>query len=94
MKFIDQLRKLCGARPADGATDALARLILAARESSEFRSELRLLLNLPEKQRAPLVLTAVEEMKMKGEPPEICAAFSILATPEGAASVAKEIDQT
>ena len=92
MKLIDRLSKVCRMRDADDAKDALATLILAARENKEFRRELIFLLGLPDEQRTPLVLTAVEEMKLKGEPPEICAAFSILATSDGAAAAIKAID--
>lgn len=94
MKLIDRLKKACGIQVTVDATDSLATLILAARENDKLKRELKFLLSLPEEQRTPLVLTAVEEMRLKGEPPEICAAFSILATPEGAASAAKAINQT
>ena len=94
MKLIDQLKKACGIKISYDATDSLATLILAARENDKLKRELKFLLSLPESQRTPLVLTAVEEMKMRGEPPEICEAFSILATAAGAAAATKAIDQS
>ncbi len=92
MKLIDRLKKACGIQVTDDATDSLATLILAARENDKLMRKLKFLLSLPEAQRTSLVLTAVEEMKTRGEPPDICEAFSILATVDGAAAADKAID--
>ena len=94
MKLIDRLKKACGIQVTDDATDSLATLILAARENDKLMRKLKFLLSLPEAQRTSLVLTAVEEMKTRGEPRDICEAFSILATVDGAAAADKAIDQS
>jgi hypothetical protein len=65
--------------------DALATLILAAREDEAFRRRLTFVLRLPPKQREALVRTAVDEMRLQGEPAEARAAFVSVATEEGAA---------
>lgn len=75
-------------RPADqvssaAAGDVLARLLLEASQDAKLRAQILFLLNLPLKQRESLGNTAVEEMKLRGEPAEFRAAFAVLATEEG-----------
>ena len=71
--------------------DALATLLLAAKEDQEFRRRLEFLLRLPALQRQSLVNTGLHEMEVRGEPAEARAAFAVLATEEGAALALREI---
>jgi hypothetical protein len=64
--------------------DALATLIIAATEDAGFRRRLIAVLQLPQSQREPLVTTAVDEMRLRGEPADVRAAFMAIATEEGA----------
>jgi hypothetical protein len=94
MTLIDRIvRKLHGADAKD-AQDALASLVLAAREDSVFRERVMAVLELPTDRRESLVRSAVEEMKLRGEPAAVRAAFLVLATPEGAAAAAQQIERT
>lgn len=81
--MIPDLRSLFGSPPQEG-DELLASLILAAREDAGFRAQVLALLRLPPAQREPLVRTAVEEMRLRGESRQAQAAFAVLATREGA----------
>ena len=86
MSVFDHLKSILSFREASGALEDIATLMLAARENPELKLEIEGLLSLPDTSRAALVHTAVEEMKMKGEPASVRAAFTLLSTPEGAAA--------
>lgn len=62
----------------------MAALLMAAREDTAFKARLLAVLRLPLAQREPLVRTAVDEMRLRGEPAETQLAFATLATEEGA----------
>lgn len=70
--------------PADDPGDALARLLIAAKEDSEFRRQVLAILRVPTAERASLINTALHEMRLRGESEAACAAFATLATEEGA----------
>ena len=76
----------------DSEVDALASLILAAREDSAFRKRLIFVLRLPITQREPLVKTAVDEMRLRGESTAAQAAFATLATEDGARTALQLLD--
>lgn len=78
MKSIGQWVARWRRQSSDGL-DELASLILAARDDPAFREQLVFILKLPRTQRQPLIHTAVEEMRLRGEPTAACAAFSALA---------------
>jgi hypothetical protein len=65
-------------------SEALARLILAAAEDAAFRKRLVAVLRLPLSQREPMIRTAVDAMRLKGEPADVRAAFMTLSSDEGA----------
>jgi hypothetical protein len=73
--------------------EAIARLVLAAREDAAFRWRLESVLRLPSHHRQSLLNDAVRQMTLKGEPEDLRAAFSILATDDGAAIALKAINQ-
>jgi hypothetical protein len=77
----DTARK--GAHDLPGG-EALARLILAAAEDAAFRQRLVAVLRLPLSQREPMIRTAVDAMRLKGEPADVRAAFMTLSSDEGA----------
>ena len=70
--------------PAGDPGDALARLLIAAKEDSAFRNQVLAVLRVPTAQRASLINTAIHEMRIRGESEAACAAFATLATEEGA----------
>ena len=70
--------------PAGDPGDALARLLIAAKEDSAFRNHVLTVLRVPTAQRASLINTALHEMRIRGESEAACAAFATLATEEGA----------
>jgi len=70
--------------PADDPGDALARLLIAAKEDSGFRRQVLAILRVPTAERASLINTALHEMRLRGESEAACAAFATLATEEGA----------
>lgn len=70
--------------PADDPGDALARLLIAAKEDSGFRRQVLAILQVPTAQRASLINTALHEMRIRGESEAACAAFATLATEDGA----------
>lgn len=74
----------------DDTRDALANLLLAAKEDEAFRRQVLLLLRAPSLQRQSRVNTALHEMTLRGEPKSARAAFALLATDEGA-KVAMEV---
>jgi hypothetical protein len=78
-KFMKRDRSV----PESGA-DMLATLIVAASEDADFRKRLISVLRLPASQREPLIKTAVDEMRLRGEPANIRSAFLTLATQHGA----------
>lgn len=80
---IAKLRNLFRSSEGDGK-DALASLILAAKDDATLKAQLLALLRLPQSQREPVVHTAVGEMRLRGESAETQNAFLILATEEGA----------
>jgi hypothetical protein len=71
--------------------DALATLLLAAKEDREFCQQVEFLLGLPALQRQSLVNTSLQEMEIRGEPAHARAAFAVLATEEGAAIALRAI---
>ncbi len=71
-------------RASDKICEQLAVLVLAAQDDPAFSGQIKLLLNLPPLQRASIINSAVDEMKLKGEPADLRAAFAVLATDEGA----------
>lgn len=73
-------------------SDAMTTLVMAAREDYTFRRRLILLLRLPSAQREPLLHTAVEEMRVRGEPVAARQAFATLATEEGARTALKLLE--
>jgi hypothetical protein len=77
--LADRVRR----RPDDGG-DALASLIMAAREDPGFRAKLVAVLKLPLAQRESLVATAIEEMRIRNESAAVRRAFARLCTEEGA----------
>lgn len=78
-------------RTGDG-DDALAQLILAAREDAAFRARLVFVLRLPGPQRRALIQTAVAEMRMRGEPTDAQEAFSALAADDAASLALRLLD--
>lgn len=80
--LVEMLAKRRRSKQGVGA-DALATLIIAAKEDAGFRKRLVAVLRLPQGQREPLVRTAVDEMRLRGEPADVRAAFMILSTEEG-----------
>ena len=70
----------------DQIGEQLAMLVLAARDDPAFGRQVKMLLALPSLQRASIIHSAVDEMKLKGEPADLRAAFAVLATDEGAAA--------
>ena len=92
MKLLARMLGRLQRSQEDAAKDTLASLVLAAREDPAFKQRVMLVLNLPAKDREPLVRTAVEEMERRGEPVDARAAFLALAAPGGAEFVARLID--
>jgi hypothetical protein len=68
----------------DTGADTLATLIMAASEDAAFRKRLVTVLRLPTAQREPLIRTAVDEMRLRGEPAGVQEAFLTLTTAHGA----------
>ena len=91
MKLSQRVRNLFGVPTKDEPTDALVTLIMAALDDENLRRKITALVGLPDIHRTSLVRSAIDEMKFKGEPPEIRAAFSIMATKEGAAAVKRAL---
>ena len=91
MSLIDHLRRQLRGEPEDPMQDALATLVVAAREDEAFRQRVLWVLSLPADQREPLVRSAVAEMALRGEPGPIRAAFLSLATEAGAQQAARAI---
>jgi len=89
--LVDRLLERRGTDRDSGA-DALATLILAAKEDEAFRKRLVSVLRLPRLQREPLVRTAVDEMRLRGEPADVRAAFVTLSTEEGARTALDLLD--
>lgn len=83
MSFWSKFRVLRGAREPD-APEAVARLLLAAREDEALRKRLLFILRAPKLQRESLVNTALHEMALRGESKEDRRAFAALGTDEGA----------
>jgi hypothetical protein len=83
MDLVEKLLKRYRPDPHAGA-DVLATLVMAAREDAAFRKRLIFVLRLPRLQREPLVKTAVDEMRLRGEPADVQAAFVTLSTDDGA----------
>jgi len=71
--------------------EALAHLVLAAQEDEAFHRQILLLLDLPRPQREAMVRSAVEAMRIKGEPKALRTAFLSLATQPGAEAAARLI---
>jgi hypothetical protein len=69
--------------------EALTHLVLAAEEDIAFRRQILLLLDLPRPQREAMVRSAVEAMRIRGEPLPLRTAFLSLATENGADAVAR-----
>lgn len=79
-------------RNGNGGEDALAALVMAAREDHTFRRRLILVLRLPLSQRQPLLHTAIEEMRLRGEPVAARLAFATVASEEGARTALKLLE--
>jgi hypothetical protein len=77
----------------DSGGDTLARLIMAASEDAAFRKRLVFVLKLPQSQREPLMKTAVDEMRLRGEPPDARTAFLALSTEEGARTALQLLEE-
>jgi len=77
----------------DDAGDALARLLMAAKEDSGFRARVLSVLRAPTLQRESLIHTAVDEMRLRGESEAACAAFATLATEEGAKTALRILEE-
>ena len=88
---IQRIREWFGARGPDGR-DALASLVLAAREDAAFREQLLVVLRLPRTQREPLITTALEQMALRGEPSFAREAFRILSTDAGARQAIRALE--
>jgi hypothetical protein len=67
-----------------GGSDTLASLIMAAQEDAAFRARLVAVLRLPLAQRRSIMNTAIEEMRLRGEPAAAQQAFAMLTTDQGA----------
>ncbi len=91
MKLPSSLDRWLRGPDGEDAQEALAALILAARADEAFRRRVLAVVNLPARDREPLVRTAVEEMQRRGEPAAIRAAFLVLASPQGAAIAARAL---
>ncbi|WP_221032063.1 hypothetical protein [Actomonas aquatica] len=70
--------------PSDDTLDALTTLLTAARDDRSLRAQVLMLVRLPDGQREAIVNSAVEEMRLKGEPADIRAAFALLGPADGA----------
>jgi hypothetical protein len=90
-EILDKIRAWISGSAPDGR-DALASLVLAAREDAEFREQLLFVLRLPPTQRGPLIATALEQMTLRGEPAVARAAFRVLSTEEGARQAIQAIE--
>jgi hypothetical protein len=77
----------------DPEEDTLARLIMAASEDAVFRKRLVFVLKLPQSQREPLMKTAVNEMRLRGEPAGARTAFLVLSTEEGARTALQLLEE-
>lgn len=73
------------------AAEAFSRLVQAARDDDVFRRRVMFVLQLPPPQRESMVRSAVAEMRLRGEPVEIQAAFLALASEAGAQAAARLI---
>ena len=91
MTLIQRLKQTLGGNDAGSAADALACLIVAAREDPAFRKRVLLVLQLPANQRESMVRSAVAEMKLRGESGALQAAFTALSSAEGADLAARLI---
>jgi len=91
MKFLAHIARKLRRNEGDRAREALASLVLAARDDATFRQRGMAVLNLSATQRESIVRTAVEEMERNGEPAAMRAAFLVLATSEGAEAAARMI---
>ncbi len=89
MTPVDRIVRPLRGEDEAAAQDALADLVLAAREDEAFRQRVMFVLKLPTEQRESLVRSAVEEMTMRGEPAAMRAAFLVLSTSEGADAAAR-----
>ena len=78
---------------SDAAGDALARLLREAGHDAGLRTRILFLLKLPAPQRELLVNTALEQMRLRGEPAGVRAAFAVLATDEGARLARDELER-
>ncbi len=74
------------------AVDLIADLLLAQKEDEQLRRRILFLARLPVFQRESLGNTGLQEMKFRGEPAEMRAAFSVLATEPGAALVIRALE--
>ena len=91
MTFVDRIIRKWRGDDEGSAADALACLVLAAREDEAFRKRVILVLELPARQRESMVRSAVAEMSLRGESRAIQAAFAALSTTEGAEVAARLI---
>jgi hypothetical protein len=75
----------------DNAGEAIARLLLVAKEDAAFKRQLEGILRLASHHRGSLLNDAVHQMYLHGEPASFQAAFAVLATDEGAAAALRVI---
>lgn len=75
------------------AGDRLARLLLAAQEDPAFRARLLWVLRLPRREREPLLRTAIEEMRLRGESAEDRAVLDALTTDSGAETALRALGE-
>ena len=92
MMFVDRIVSALRRKSETSTRDALAELVLAAREDMEFKKRVLFVLHLPKAQRESLVNSAVEEMSLRGESVAVRAAFLSLATEKGAEVAARLIE--
>jgi len=91
MPLLPKLRRWFSG-PAVDYREAIALLLLAAREDEAFGRQVRFLLSLPAAQRISLVNTALHEMNLRGESQSLREAFAVLATDNGAAAALRALD--
>lgn len=84
MNVFAKIRDWIWSPQPDDPHEAIAYLLLAAKEDAAFRARLLALLRAPALQRESLVQTALHEMRLRGEPENICRAFAVLGTESGA----------
>lgn len=93
MRVLPKLARLV-ARPPRDPRDALAALLVAAKEDPALSRQLLALLQAPALQRASILNTALHEMELRGEPAAARAVFAVLASESGAAAALRALTAT